>query len=348
MSRCRVDSSIERQVVEGFDFPLGVYPVEEMKPIEGYTLTFESADGGEASEADGESDWEEWPDRYVWDINIRASRLDALIRQLFAMLPGRVFPILDVLGNDEFREVDPYVAYELVGQERFMEGLRRYRGFLLEDGLVGFGAMADDPFFYVFVDEHKIVTVRAEVAMKERVDKALAAFDLETVPQIAGADSAAHEHRTVLLAPENRPDLLVADEVVEELRDLWGLALNIDGEGNVDDEGRELGVTPWRLVFRSMSEDGQFRYAEVLLTAESLHSAQEIGADYMAGLLDEPLPTEVDLESEGPHLDVIAADRLSQERFTEFLTSATNAQRAKPRPVNWAESEAWSARWLDQ
>jgi hypothetical protein len=249
--RCLVDKSLSRTVMEGFEFPLGVYPVEAMKPREGYTVAFEQADGSEgegpssfSEEADDERDqWEAWPDRYVWDIVIRTSRLEALCRALFSMLPGRVYPILDVLGCDAYREIDPYVAYDLVGQERYIEGLRLYRGFLFEDGLVGFGAMSDEPFLYVFVDEHKIVTVRAETALKEKVEKVLAAFDLEEVEQIAGADAALHEHRTVLEAPDNRPDLLTAEEVVEELKDLWGLSLNVDPERNLGEQGEELGIT---------------------------------------------------------------------------------------------------------
>ncbi len=349
MSRCSVDNSIQRVTVDGFDFPLGVYPVEEMQPKEGFTLNFESADGGDDPEDEGEGEWEEWPDRYVWDINIRSARLEGLIRQLFAMLPGRVFPILDVLGNDAHREIDPYVAYELVGQERFLEGVRRFRGYLLEDGLVGFGAMSDDPFIYVFIDEHKIVTVRAEVQLKDRIDKVLAAFDLEGVPTIAGADAAAHEHRGVLEAPENRPDLLTADEIVEELRDLWGLALNIDGEGNVDDEGAELGITPWRLVLRSVSDDGQFRYAEAILTADSLHAAQELGADALASLLDDADSTDFDPESddEGPQLDVMSADRLTTERLAEALRNAAQTTRRGNPKVDLQTSAVWSSRWMD-
>ncbi|HYD00498.1 MAG TPA: hypothetical protein VEB22_04670, partial [Phycisphaerales bacterium] len=51
MARARVDTSIQRQTAKAegggtFDFPLGVYPVEPLTPIEGYTVAFESADDG--------------------------------------------------------------------------------------------------------------------------------------------------------------------------------------------------------------------------------------------------------------------------------------------------------------
>lgn len=279
MARCRVDKSIDRVSVEGFDFPLGVYPVEPMHPREGYTTAFEPADGGEGDgpgpDDDGDS-WDEWPDRYVWDVVLKASRLEPFCRSLFAAFAGRIYPILDVLGNDAFREVDPYVSYELVGQERFLEGVRRFRGYLFEDGLVGFGAMSEEPFLYVFIDEHKIVTIRAEAALKDKVESILAAFDLTQVDTLAGADAALHEHRGVLDAPADRPDLLTSEEIVEELRDAWGLELNIDPKANVDDQGAELGITGWRAVVRILEPDGQVRYLEMLLTAGSLMDAHDL------------------------------------------------------------------------
>jgi hypothetical protein len=433
MGRCRVDKSIQRVVMHGFDFPLGVYPIEEITPREGFTLAFESADGGygtndgedgsngvrggggeygsgegadasgganadgagpegdastppppsarrtgrstpspsprpgprpgarplsrdddedrdsdgsaggggedgagegglgeegpgvgRGDDGEGDDDLEEWPDRYVWDIAIKASRVEALCRSLFSIMPGRLFPILDVLGADHYREIDPYVAYDLVGQEKFLEGVRRFRGYLFEDGLVGFGAMVDEPFMYVFVDEHKIVTVRAQTDLKERIDKVLAAFDLEELPQIDGADAAVHEHRSVLDAPDDRPDLLTSDEIVEELRELWGLELNVDPYRNVDDAGNELGVTPWRCVARLITPKGQLRYAEVLLTADRLVDARNLAAEAAERRYDDDF-ADLDFQGTDPNddtpveLDVISADRLGPEAFGKAL-----------------------------
>ncbi|MFN0011830.1 MAG: hypothetical protein ACKVS8_09330 [Phycisphaerales bacterium] len=292
MARCRVDKSIERLVVDGFTFPLGVYPVEQMTPRPGYTVSFESADGG-GDERDGPphpgEDWEEWPDRYVWDICITAPRVEALFRALVALMPGRVFPILDVLGQDAYREIDPFVAYELVGLERFLDAIRQYRGYFFEDGLVGFGAMSEDPFFYVFVDEHKVLTVRAATDLKDRVEKVLAAFDLEPLEHIAAADAALHEHRSVLEAPSDRPDLLTPDEIVEDLRDLWGLSLNIDPDTNVDEDGSSLSIVGWRVVVRAVLPGEVIRYVEVLLTAENLATAHELAVDAAQHLVEAAL-----------------------------------------------------------
>ncbi len=295
MARCRVDKSIERLVVDGFTFPLGVYPVEQMTPRPGFTVSFESADGG-GEERDGPphpgEDWEEWPDRYVWDVCITAPRVEPLFRALVALMPGRVFPILDVLGQDAYREIDPFVAYELVGLERFLDAIRQYRGYFFEDGLVGFGAMCEDPFFYVFVDEHKVVTVRAATDLKDRVEKVLAAFDLEALEHIAAADAALHEHRSVLEAPSDRPDLLTPDEIVEDLRDLWGLSLNIDPETNVDEDGAALSIVGWRVVVRAVLPGEVIRYVEVLATAENLATAHELAVDAAQHLVELALDDE--------------------------------------------------------
>ncbi len=303
MARIRIDTSLERTVRGDFTFPLGVAPAEEFEPKSGYTVEFEPADG-----ADTEGEWEEWPDRYVFDAVITAPRVERLFRAMAALLPGRIYPILDVLGHDAYREIDPYIAYDLVGLDRFLDEVRRYKDWLFEDGLVGFGAMSLEPFIYIFVDEHKIVTVRAETSLRERVEKTLAAFDLAAVEEIPTVDTVVHEHRSVLEAPPDRPDLLTAEEVVERLLDAWRLRLNVDREHNLDDNGDDLGMTAWRCLVRvepapddeeGEEEEGEAageggeavgasaaaaaevgpRYAEVLLTAANLDEAERLAFD---------------------------------------------------------------------
>jgi hypothetical protein len=318
MPRCRVDDSLERVSKDGFSFPLGVYPVEEMTPKAGYTVEFEPADGDE------EGQWEEWPDRYVFDIVITSERLEPLIRSLVSLLPGRIYPILDYLGLDAYREVDPYISYELVGLDRFTDALRRYRGFFFEDGLCGFGAMTDEPFLYLFVDEHKIVTVRAEPDMKEKVERILHAFDLEPTEAPAGADAAAHEHRGVLTIADDRPDLLSSDEIVEQLRDDWRLTLNIDPESNVDDEGRDLGITAWHCLVRCAQEgDEQCRYLDAILTASCLRAVEELVID----AADELSPHGVE---EWDEATLVQADRLNTDMLAEALQARGLSPVEKP------------------
>lgn len=341
MPRIALDTSIPRTEVGGFAFPLGVYPVEEMKqkPVAGYYMQFEAADGEDAAprdptlgSGDGES-WEEWPDRYMFDILLPATRLPALCRVLYSQLPGRVFPILDVLGIDAYREIDPYIAYEYVGLERFLDAIRAYGDWFYEDGLVGFGAMSLEPFIYFFVDEHKVVTLRVGVEMKEKVERLLRAFDLAPVEEVHSADSAAHEHRSVLLTGPEHPDLLVADEIVERLKEAWLLELNISGRGNIDDEGNELGVTAWRCIARcSEQEDAPLKYAEVLLTADSLDEAESLVEDaIMAERANKKVPWF--------ELEVVSADRMTPDDFAQILGEKA------PYPVNGSGVKA--VRWLE-
>lgn len=383
MARCRADQSIQRVEMAGFAFALGVYPVDPLEPKCGYTTAFEPADeggepgvGGGETLGEGSGDWEEWPDRYVFDILVPATRVEPLCRALYSLMPGRVFPILDFLGQDEWREVDPYVSYDLLGMDRFMDTLRRFRSFFYEDGLVGFGVMSEEPFLYVFVDEHKVVTVRVEASHKERVEKILSAFDLELLDELKSADSVTHEHRSVLETADDRPDLLAGEEIVEVLRDEWRLVLNIDPERNVDEEGNDLGVTGWRFIVRydppapeaaeaeedkeedKGSENGggaakpakpekeggeekplTSRYAEIFLTADSLHRATDLALEALEELLARA-KIEIDVEST-PEPLMIAADRWNTEDFIKAVTTATGQ---KP---DLTESGVHHSLWLN-
>ena len=304
MAECRVDPGLERVVIDGVQFPLGVYPIEPMAPVQGYTVDFEPADGD-----DIEGEWEEWPDRYVFEVVVSAERLPAFLRALFLLLPSRVYPILDVLGHDAYREIDPYISYDLLGKDRLMDGILRWRGLLLEDGMCGFGAMSESPFFYIFVDEHKVVTVRAEPEWQERIERVLDAFDLGEVDEVAGADAAAHEHRSVLFAPDDQPELLTSEEIIEWLREDWRLTLNIDHDANIDDAGQPLGVAAWRCLLRTGTATTQ-RYLEVLLTAGSLRQAIESCRDAMQSVVD---------SGEDSVFSVIASDRVTPEQLRELM-----------------------------
>lgn len=316
---CHIDESLERKSHGKFKYPLGVYPVEDLEPREGYLSEFEQADGGDQT-----GEWEEWPDRYVFDVVVSIEKLQPLCRQLFAMMPPRVYPILDILGRDAFREIDPHISYELVGLDVFLDSIMRFKDFLYEDGLCGFGAMSESPFFYVFIDEHKIATIRIEATRKERLEKLLEAFDLEaSAPgkEPVGADGAAHEHRTVL-AIGDQPNVLGPDEVIEQLRDEWRLVLNIDPESNVDDDGTDLGVTPWRCLLRcdpievtgSGGTKAERKYAEIIVDAENLRHAEELAFEAL-----EKLQEQGGLAEEFEDQVVVSADRLDEQGLKDLL-----------------------------
>lgn len=343
-------------------FPLGVYPVEPLEPRQGFSVLFEAADGDDET-----GEWEAWPDRYVYDIVISAERLPALVRSLLGLLPPRVFPILDVIGHDAYREIDPYISWDLIGLDRIFDALTRFHDFFFEDGMCGFGAMRDDPFVYVFVDEHKIVTVRAEPEYQARVERILAAFDLEVTDEPAGADAASHEHRSVLAAPEDRRDLLSNEEVVEVLRDDWRLSLNVDPDVNVDDDGRELGVVGWRCFLRvNYDATSEPKYAEVLLYADCLTQAEQMAFEAVEAEADAHAPAgwtppaeavgaaremmesvgHAEPDPEEPQVVIVAADRLTPESFEDALKDATRGQRGSAKQTSPERGVTCQVRWL--
>jgi len=327
MPTCLIDPAIERKSVKGFKFPLGVYPVEPMTPVVGYTSDFEPADNSEEM-----GDWEAWPDQYVFDIVMPAERVEPFWQQIFAMMPGRVYPIIDYIGHDAYREIDPYMAYEPTGKEKVVNAIRQYRPFFFEDGMVGFGAVSEDPFFYVFVDEHKIVTVRVEPEFRPRIEKLLAAFELSPKEEPAGADAASHEHRSILVTSPDRPDLISGDEILERMRDAWRLVLNVDPDTNVDDEGNELGIMPWRCIARHSTEQNpDDQYVEVLLTSATLRGAEEMTHEAV-------LERAGDAGEHGAWFDVviISADRITPEQARDAMR---RGPKSKPFSKNALESE---------
>jgi len=336
MSRVLIDTSLKRTEIEGFAFPLGVNPVEPLSPVPGFVQQFEAADGAEPFLSGPEGDeWEEWPDRFMFDVLAPAPRLASLVRTLLPLLPTRVYPILDVLGSDDYREIDPYIAYDLVGLDRLIEGVRDFGPWLFEDGLVGFGAMSMDPFIYFFLDEHKILTIRVQLDLKDAIEKLMAAYDLTAVEEIRGPDAVSHEHRTVLLdPPDDRPEIFSIPEIIERLRSDWSLQFNVAGDTNVDDEGNALGITCWHCIVRCLpDETGPEVYAEVLLTADSLDRAEQLAIDAIS---EQPPSPDGWLE-----VEPIICDRTRPDRFAEALGSDPGPALAAPTVclVRWPEAD---------
>lgn len=372
MTRVLVDPGLVRREVEGFAFPLGVYPVGALAPKPGFVLEFEPADeaepflsgggpwggfagpggsggpGGAGGPGGGEGGWsgdsadaeeedaepEQWPDRFMFDILVPATRVRALWKAAATLLPPRAFPILDVLGNDAYREIDPYIAFEMVGIERLYDGIRWFEDWLFEDGLVGFGAMSLDPFVYLFLDEHKILTIRVSIEMKDRVEKLLTAMELEEVEEIVGADAAEHEHTAVLVPAREDNDALSVEEIIERLRDLWSLQLNIDPTTNVDDNGKALGLTAWRCVVRCFREDPALpaRYADVLLVAGSLDEAEQVAVDAAASAQDPASPW--------AEITPVAQDRVTSEEMARLMQGHpgdATLDSVGPRLVEWLD-----------
>lgn len=323
MPRCETDKSIERKVFGSFNMPLGVYPIGEISPAEGFTSSFERADGGaDTEETDGE--WAEWPDRYVYEVTLSAERIPAFLRQVLLMMPGRAYGIFDYLGQDAYREVDSYLGTSLVGLDRILDGLFEFAPFLLEDGFCGFGAVSEEPYFYVFLDEHKMVTIRTPEENRSRVESLISAFGLTNSDSFeTWWDGAEHEHRSVLYAPVNDTNYYVESEILEELRDHWSLELNIDPDSNTDDDGNALGFTCWRCIVREESE--RTSYIEVFLVSDSLSGAQLLAIDGSAGLRGES-------KTDEPSYTVISADRMKAEDFASAVGKPNSSKQfTKPK-----------------
>lgn len=332
MPELRIDSSIEREVRSGLHFPLGLKPLDEIHPVPGFVVEFESADGGDADGvSQGDADWEEWPDRFMFDVLLDARRVPAFCKAVFSLFPGRVYPILDILGNDAYREIDPYIAYDLVGVEQFWDAVIRYGQWFFEDGLVGFGAMSTDPFIYAFVDEHKAVTIRVELESKKRVERLLDTFDLKQVEEIVGADAVAHEHRSVLdisppsedAEPNSNPPLQASftpEEIIEALRDDWALQLNIDPTLNLDENGESLGRTAWRCVVRASPDENHRRtfYAEALLVTDCLENAEAMATSAATSNAPEDMTW--------AHMLVTSCDRLTPELLKKLMAIRTESE----------------------
>ncbi|MCK4872057.1 MAG: hypothetical protein KAS72_04965 [Phycisphaerales bacterium] len=272
-----VDPTLSHTVsAHGFQYPLGCIPTEPCEPVEGYTMEFETAQG-------------EWPDCYLIDIVVSSERTEPLMVDLFALLAPDVLPILDVRGDDAYREMDPYLAAEPISQADLLNTMRPFRAFLFEDGHCGFGVMSEEPFAFVYLDDHKIITIRVELTRADAVEQILAEHGVSDHAEPVGVDSVAHEHRDVLWIDDNRSDLLDFYGVLDALRYEWNLELNIDPDSNVDDDGRLLGMTAWRVLLYlerqpeentsgAQTRDPDGAYAELLLTARNLNEVDGLVA----------------------------------------------------------------------
>jgi hypothetical protein len=194
--------------------------------------------------------------------------------------------------------------------------------------------MCYDPFVYVYLDEHKILTVRVETALREKVERILEAFDLSAGVEGGGVDAVAHEHRSVLLCPPERPDLMTGEELIEEFCDLWRLRLNVDRDRNIDDAGRELGMTAWRCIIRrQMSEGAQIDYAEVLAAAASLDEAETLSLD--ASLGSGPEAGDEQADEDWPRAQLVQADRITPEQLETLLSRRADLTASRVLGVRW-------------
>lgn len=269
MHTFQLRSDLERHSVDGYQLPLGLEPVEVEAPQQGYTVEF--VEGDDAA-----------PDIFRFYAVVSFERLAPLIHDLFELLPDEVFPLVEIGSKDAFRTVDIYSATEGLGFDDFMDAWREFEPVLLEDAAIGAGAQSDEPYMEVFVDSWKGIEVQIPVDLREAVEQILARHGLDEVtetwpPDIDQRPEPPLRMREILvLDSEEFPDI---DEILFQLREAWGLELEVDPDHNLDEAGRRLGRTLWHaiaVVESADEENPRAAYVFVWATAASIGELQRM------------------------------------------------------------------------
>ena len=96
------------------------------------------------------------------------------------------------------------------------------------------------------------------------------------------------------------------------MRDAWRLVLNVDPDTNVDEQGEDLGITPWRCLARfSTDQSPDDQYAQLILTAENLRRAEDLTQDTVI--------KEANPDGDWFDVVVISANRITPEQAKELL-----------------------------
>ena len=269
MRTFQLRSDLERHSVNGYRLPLGLEPVDLPAPVQGYTLEFVEGDDNA-------------PDTYRFYAVTSFERLAPLVHDLFETLPDEVFPLVEVGSKDAFRAVDIFSAREPVPYDDFFDAWREFEQVILEDGSLGAGAQADEPYMEVFVDSWKGVEVQVPVDLREEIERILALHGLDEVPETWPPDIDRRAEPPLLvreilvLDDEECPDI---DEILFQLRESWGLELEVDPDQNLDEAGRRLGRTLWHVIAIVESTDEEHPRAAYVMawaTAASLGEVQRM------------------------------------------------------------------------
>jgi hypothetical protein len=262
-------TDLERHRIGKFQLPLGLEPVDLPAPSEGYTVEFVEGD-------------ESAPDTFRFYAVASFEKVGALLEDLFEAMPDEVFPIVEAGSKDAFRSTDSWSAREPLPFDDFMDDWRHYRSVILEDGSMGAGAQSDEPYMEVFLDSWKGIDIQVPVGMREDIERILDRHGLAEVavtwpPEVDDRPEPPLNVREILvLDDEECPDL---DEILFQLREAWGLELDVDPEDNLDEAGRYLGRTLWHVVavVESADEDHpRAGYALAWITAGSLGEVQRM------------------------------------------------------------------------
>lgn len=267
MQRYRLRTDLDRARLGSFAFALGLVPRDLPRPVEGYTLDYVTAE-------------DEDPDTYHFHVTASHERVPGLVDDLFGLLGGEVYPILEIGSRDAYRAVDIWMSQDPITRRAFRRTWEAYAAFLHEDGTVSAGANSEEPPVEVFLDHWKGISIHVPLLLRDAVERVLDRHGMEELaePWIeeSQGDELNMETRPVLDLSE--PDLPDVEDLLLELRDHWRLELNIDPGTNVDDVGRNLGLTLWfaMVLVESTLHPEEGAYGTIWLTAASLVEAEEL------------------------------------------------------------------------
>jgi hypothetical protein len=207
---------------------------------------------------------------------------------MLQLLPRQVHAIVEISSRDAYRPIDVYMSQDPIPRERFLRAWRHFETFLLENGWIGFGANAEEPFIEVYLDQWKSLWIHVPLMMRDDVEAILAGEGLHEVTETwpddesDGVGEGPLTIRSVLVDEDEYS--LELEEMLMRLREAWDLELNIDPETNVDAAGRELGPTLWHaLILVSAAKDPEeVVYASIWATAASLMEMEDLIAVALA------------------------------------------------------------------
>ena len=263
-----IDPTLKRLAINGFAFPLGWNPSDGQRPFEGYTI----------ARLDPDLDL---PDTHQFQIAVSHERLKALLARLMEFLPDPVYPILEIISTDAYRQLDTLMSPEPMTKQEFLATWNEFEPLLLDDCALAAGAMSESPYVEIFVEANKFIIMNIASEGSATLEAELQAQGLHEVPSHwIDDDDCMDEFRSVLL---ERDDLMTLDEVIVYLQRQWKLELNVDPEGNPDESGRDLGVTLWHVVVLAVRRDqpppADGAWIDVWLSAASLGQVEELVAD---------------------------------------------------------------------
>ena len=273
----RLREDLERCHAEGFQLPLGVEAEGLPSPTQGYTLEYNAAEVEDA-------------DSYSFHVVTSHDRVRAVLHTALTLLQHEVFPVVEVGSRDAYRSIDVFSAQVPLPKREFMEIWSAFEPFLIEDATIGAGASSEEPAIEVFLDAWKGVSIHVPVRMREEVEIMLAGLGLNEVPETWPSDieqdviSSSRVRDVLELLDDQSPDL---DELLLQMREAWGLELDVDPEVNLDEGGRQLGFTLWHAIIVVEPQDATpdlGAYVSVWATATSLKQVEELVADALIGM----------------------------------------------------------------